>query len=77
MREKLDLFKVVMPLALIHIRQIAIFCIASFVMLNAHAADYTGPIADAHLHYNLEAWDGQTGSITTPGFATRAFTRWC
>jgi hypothetical protein len=25
------------------------------------AADYTGPLFDAHLHYNVEAWDGRTG----------------
>ena len=29
--------------------------------LAAQAAEYTGPLFDAHLHYNLEAWDGQTG----------------
>jgi hypothetical protein len=27
----------------------------------AWAADYTGPVFDAHLHYNEEAWNGQTG----------------
>jgi hypothetical protein len=27
----------------------------------AHAADYAGPLLDAHLHYNQEAWNGQTG----------------
>ena len=27
----------------------------------AHAADYTGPLFDAHLHYNYEAWNGQVG----------------
>ena len=26
-----------------------------------HAADYTGPLFDAHLHYNEEAWDGRSG----------------
>ena len=26
-----------------------------------HAADYIGPLFDAHLHYNEEAWNGQTG----------------
>ena len=25
------------------------------------AADYTGPLFDAHLHYNEDAWDGKTG----------------
>ncbi|MDO9360352.1 MAG: amidohydrolase family protein [Polaromonas sp.] len=27
----------------------------------AQAADYTGPLFDAHLHYNVEAWDGKAG----------------
>jgi hypothetical protein len=27
----------------------------------AVAADYTGPLFDAHLHYNEEAWNGQAG----------------
>lgn len=27
----------------------------------AGAAPYTGPLFDAHLHYNEEAWNGQTG----------------
>lgn len=27
----------------------------------AHAADYAGPLFDAHLHYNEEAFNGQTG----------------
>lgn len=27
----------------------------------AQAADYGGPLFDAHLHYNQEAWDGNTG----------------
>lgn len=29
--------------------------------LAALAADYTGPLFDAHLHYNVEAWDGRAG----------------
>lgn len=29
--------------------------------LAASAADYDGPLFDAHLHYNVEAWDGRTG----------------
>ena len=28
---------------------------------SVHAADYTGPLFDAHLHYNEEAWDGKAG----------------
>lgn len=31
---------------------------------SAHAADYSGPLFDAHLHYNEEAWNGSTGPIT-------------
>jgi hypothetical protein len=27
----------------------------------AAAADYSGPLFDAHLHYNEEAWDGRAG----------------
>ena len=30
-------------------------------MLAAQAAPYSGPLFDAHLHYNQEAWNGQTG----------------
>jgi len=29
--------------------------------LPAQAAPYNGPLFDAHLHYNEEAWNGQTG----------------
>jgi hypothetical protein len=29
--------------------------------LAAQAAPYSGPLFDAHLHYNDEAWNGQTG----------------
>ena len=39
---------------LLAIVSIAIACLAS-------AADYAGPLFDAHLHYNEEAWNGQTG----------------
>ena len=38
---------------------LAIFLIA--FSLASHAADYTGPLFDAHLHYNEEAWNGRTG----------------
>ncbi|MDW5440916.1 amidohydrolase [Polaromonas sp. SM01] len=27
----------------------------------AQAADYSGPLFDAHLHYNVEAWNGSAG----------------
>ena len=36
---------------------IALIAVAAF----AHAADYAGPLFDAHLHYNDEAFNGQTG----------------
>jgi hypothetical protein len=31
-----------------------------------HAADYGGPIFDAHLHYNEEAWNGREGPHPLP-----------
>ena len=46
-------------LALVKYTYTAIVLIA-FMPL-AQSADYTGPLLDAHLHYNTEAWDGQTG----------------
>lgn len=52
-------FKVFSPLALVSHVLIAITLIAFGAP--APAADYTGPLFDAHLHYNDEAWDGQTG----------------
>ncbi len=48
-----------MPPALVHYARIAILFIATTSV--AQAADYTGPLFDAHLHYNEEAWNGQTG----------------
>jgi hypothetical protein len=38
-------------------------CATIFVAIAApaSAADYAGPLFDAHLHYNEEAWNGQTG----------------
>ena len=39
--------------------QAAIYLIA--IASLTHAADYTGPLFDAHLHYNEEAWNGSTG----------------
>lgn len=37
----------------------------------AQAADYSGPLFDAHLHYNIEAWDGQTGPHPPPDVLRR------
>jgi hypothetical protein len=35
------------------------------------AADYTGPLFDAHLHYNEEAWNGQEGPHPLPDVLAR------
>ena len=52
-------FKPFWPLALIQQALAAIVLIVCAAQ--AIAADYTGPLFDAHLHYNEEAWDGKTG----------------
>ena len=52
-------FKPFWPLALFGKAQAAIYLIA--IASLTHAADYTGPLFDAHLHYNEEAWNGSTG----------------
>jgi len=41
-------------------RAVLAACGAAFAIA-VHAADYTGPIFDAHLHYNEEAWNGSSG----------------
>jgi hypothetical protein len=46
-------------LALMFIAKSALVFVA--IAGTTHAADYTGPLLDAHLHYNEEAWNGQTG----------------
>ena len=52
-------FKPFRPLALLQQALTAIYLIA-FANV-AQAADYTGPLFDAHLHYNEEAWNGTAG----------------
>ena len=44
-----------------------------FVLIGgaASAADYTGPLFDAHLHYNTEAWNGQAGPHPLPDVLAR------
>ena len=37
----------------------------------AQAAPYSGPLFDAHLHYNEEAWNGQTGPHPLSDVLTR------
>lgn len=34
---------------------------AALLAPSAWSADYAGPLFDTHLHYNQEAWDGNTG----------------
>ncbi|MDP1567774.1 MAG: amidohydrolase [Polaromonas sp.] len=52
-------FKHFWPPALAGYAQTAIVLIAFSAV--AQAADYSGPLFDAHLHYNVEAWDGRAG----------------
>ena len=52
-------FKPFWPLALLQQALAAMNLIA--LCTTTHAADYTGPLFDAHLHYNEEAWDGRSG----------------
>jgi Amidohydrolase len=52
------------PLAQQNVAQAAIKFIViglGFLANHASAADYTGPLFDAHLHYNEEAWNGSAG----------------
>ena len=37
----------------------------------ARAGDYAGPLFDAHLHYNEEAWDGRAGPHPLPDVLAR------
>jgi hypothetical protein len=37
----------------------------------AQAADYSGPLFDAHLHYNEEAWNGRSGPHPIPDVLAR------
>lgn len=47
------------PFAIVLRVQVAIVLIATSFC--AQAADYSGPLFDAHLHYNEEAWNGSAG----------------
>ena len=52
-------FKYFWPLAIDWRAPAALLLIAFSV--TAQAADYSGPLFDAHLHYNEEAWNGSVG----------------
>ena len=52
------------PLAGVSIARVAIIFIAFWGLMQARPAasqPYSGPLFDAHLHYNEEAWNGQVG----------------
>lgn len=58
------IFKPFRPLAGVSIAWIAIIFIAFLGLMQALPAasqPYSGPLSDAHLHYNEEAWNGQVG----------------
>ena len=57
------MFKSFRPVAPVLRAQAAIILVA--VCVPAWAADYAGPLFDAHLHYNEEAWSGN-GAVHTP-----------
>jgi hypothetical protein len=42
-------------------RLLVLACAALLAGAGVRAADYAGPLFDAHLHYNEEAWDGRVG----------------
>ena len=52
-----------MPQVPVRYKKLAIFCVAILGLFPtiSPAAPYTGPLFDAHLHYNEEAWNGQSG----------------
>jgi hypothetical protein len=52
--------------------RLSIFVFALFSCVSVLAqTPYTGPLFDAHLHYNDEAWDGKVGPHNVPD------TQWC
>ncbi len=51
-------------------RSLLAIVLVAFVGLT-HAADYSGPLFDAHLHYNEEAWNGKTGPHPLPDVLAR------
>ena len=59
-------------------RAMASICIAITIAMmmatfapNLQAANYTGPLFDAHLHYNEEAWNGNSGPHPIPDVLAR------
>lgn len=64
-----DIFKLLWPYPSVKWSLLAM----SFAMTGgaASAADYAGPLFDAHLHYNTEAWNGQAGPHPLPDVLAR------
>jgi hypothetical protein len=52
-------------------RRIAAILALGLAAAAAAAADYAGPIFDAHLHYNEEAWNGREGPHPLPDVLAR------
>lgn len=52
-------------------RRLALLAALAFAAGAAGAVDYTGPVFDAHLHYNEEAWNGSTGPHPIPDVLAR------
>ena len=44
-----------------HGASMMLFMAVASVIASARAADYSGPLFDAHLHYNDDAWSGSSG----------------
>lgn len=52
-------------------RRLLLALVAAGCAAGAAAADYAGPLFDAHLHYNEEAWDGRAGPHPIPDVLAR------
>lgn len=52
-------------------RRLALLATLACAAGAASAADYTGPLFDAHLHYNEEAWNGSVGPHPIPDVLAR------
>ncbi len=54
------------------VRSLSIFVFALFSCVSVFAqTPYTGPLFDAHLHYNEEAWNGKVGPHDVPDVVGR------
>jgi hypothetical protein len=53
------------------LRRAVAVCAGLLLATAAAAADYAGPLFDAHLHYNEEAWNGRDGPHPIPDVLAR------